>query len=197
MTSRVPKLSFFSWHVDCVVQSRRNGRTGVRVMTRDTSTKTGEPRRDRQIKELVHDPYKSKRKLREPTVCPDCLAVYHQGRWQWMEDRPKEAHEELCPACQRTRDKYPAGRVTILGPFAKDHREEIVNLARNQERKSKTEHPLDRIMGIHEESERLVIETTDIHLPRAIGEALHRSYEGELDFHYNDEEYYLDVGWKR
>jgi hypothetical protein len=165
-------------------------------MTRDTSTKTGQPRRNRQLKELVHDPYKSKRKLHEPTICPECFAVYHRGRWQWM-DRPPEAHEERCPACTRTRDKYPAGRVTITGPFAEEHRDEILRLARNTEKKAKGEHALDRIMGIQEESDGVVIETTDIHLPRAIGEALRRAYEGQLSFRYNDEEYFLAVSWRR
>jgi hypothetical protein len=163
---------------------------------RDTSTKSGQSRRDRLLRELVHDPYKSKRKLPEPTLCPECFAVYHDGRWQWRE-RPSGAHEEPCPACTRARDKYPAGQVTIEGPFSKEHREEILNLAWNQEKRQKAGHPLERIMGIDEGEDTVVITTTDIHLPRAIGEALHRAYEGDLDYRYTEEEYYLDVSWKR
>ncbi|HXV59793.1 MAG TPA: BCAM0308 family protein [Vicinamibacteria bacterium] len=163
---------------------------------RDTSTTPGKSRRDRRLQELVHDTYKSKRKLPEPTVCPECFAVYHDGRWQWRE-KPADAHEERCPACARTHDKYPAGQVTVTGPFLKEHRDEILNLAWNQEKKARGEHPLDRIMGIDEEEGMIVIKTTDIHLPRAIGEALHRAYEGELDYRYNEEEYYLDVSWER
>jgi hypothetical protein len=52
-------------------------------------------------------------------------------------------------------------------------------------------------MGIEEHEDTIVVKTTDIHLPRAIGEALHSAYEGELDYHYNEEEYSLDVSWKR
>ncbi|HEX9725290.1 MAG TPA: BCAM0308 family protein [Vicinamibacteria bacterium] len=163
---------------------------------RDSSTTSRTRRQDRRLQELVHDTYKSKRKLPEPTICPDCFAVYHDGRWQWRE-RPSAAHEEPCPACVRTRDHYPAGQVTITGPFSKEHREEILNLAWNQEIKAKAEHPLDRIMGIEEHEDTIVVKTTDIHLPRAIGEALHSAYEGELDYHYNEEEYSLDVSWKR
>lgn len=166
------------------------------AIMRDHSTSARTRRQDRRLRELVHDPYKSKRKLPEPTFCPSCTAVYHDGRWQWRE-RPSGAHEEACPACDRTRDDYPAGQVIITGPFSKVHRGEVLNLAWNLERKAKAEHPLDRIMGIEEREDALVIKTTDIHLPRAVGEALHRAYQGELEYHYNEEEYYLGVSWKR
>ena len=163
---------------------------------RDTSSFSGQARRDRLLKELVHDPYKSKRKLPEPSLCPQCFAVYQSGRWQWLE-RPSVANEVVCPACDRARDKYPAGRVTIEGPFAMAHREEILNLAWGQELKAKAEHPLDRIMHIEETPSMVVIETTDIHLPRRIGEALRRAYHGKLDYQYPEEEYYLEVKWSR
>jgi hypothetical protein len=42
-------------------------------------------RRDRLIREPEHDPYKSRRKLPEPTACPECGAVFREGRWQWVE----------------------------------------------------------------------------------------------------------------
>ncbi|MDD5035907.1 MAG: hypothetical protein PHE55_14250, partial [Methylococcaceae bacterium] len=65
-------------------------------------------RQDRLLHELVHDPYKSRSKPQEPTVCPDCGAIFHGGRWQWGET-PADAHQEPCPACHRIRDKLPAG----------------------------------------------------------------------------------------
>ena len=66
--------------------------------------------------EGVGDPYKLRRKLPEPTRCPACGAVYHEGRWQWMDRLPANAHEELCQACHRINDEYPAGIVTLKGP---------------------------------------------------------------------------------
>lgn len=38
---------------------------------------------DRRIVEHVHDPYKTRLKLAEPTVCPKCGALFHEGRWRW------------------------------------------------------------------------------------------------------------------
>lgn len=142
-----------------------------------------------------HDPYQERGKLSEPSVCGNCGAVYHQGRWQWMTP-PVDALQTLCAACRRIQENLPAGYVSIEGPFAQSHRAELVNLARNLEQREKAEHPLKRIMSIEEEDGKLLIATTDIHLARNIGDALQNAYKGELDFHYNKEEYLLRVRWR-
>lgn len=154
------------------------------------------PRRDRLIREHVHDPYKARLKRTEPTVCPQCKAVYQHGRWQWG-PAPAGAEEDLCQACHRINDKYPAGEVTLRGDFLKRHRTEIVHLARNEEKMESGEHPLNRIMDIADSGDQVLITTTDIHLPRRIGEAIHRAYEGDLDYHYEKESYFLRVRWER
>jgi hypothetical protein len=155
-----------------------------------------QPRRDRLIRERVHDPYKARVKPPDPAVCPRCGAVYETGRWHWGPPPPGVA-AQLCQACQRIEDDYPAGELTIAGGFVASHRDEIVNLARNQEALEKGERPLHRIMDIEETPDGFLIRTTDIHLPRRIGEALFRAFEGELDFHYEEEAYRIRVSWTR
>ena len=155
-----------------------------------------EARQDRLIRERVHDPYKARLKMPDPAVCPECNAVYENGRWHWGA-APEAASETTCQACQRILDKYPAGELTLRGDFLWQHRAEILHLARNQEELEKGEHPLNRIMAIEEEGDATVITTTDIHLPRRIGEALYDAYEGELDFHYEEEAYLIRVSWRR
>lgn len=146
--------------------------------------------------ELVHDSYKSSRKLHEPTRCPQCGAVYHGGRWQWL-TAPAGAHEETCPACHRIHDKFPAGHVTLEGTFLAGHRDEILHLARNREAHEKAEHPLQRIMGIEDIEGGVLITTTDTHLARNIGQAVHAAYKGELEYRYNKAENLLRVHWRR
>jgi NMD protein affecting ribosome stability and mRNA decay len=153
-------------------------------------------RRDKTYQEDEHDTYKLQEKLKEPTVCPTCGAVFHKGRWTW-ETKPAGAHEALCPACHRIQDKYPKGFVTIKGPFKDAQHEQLVGVIRNTEAKEKLEHPLSRIMGIESQSESLVISTTDTHLPRRIGEALKHAYHGELDLQYDQEEQFVRVTWTR
>ena len=153
-------------------------------------------RRDRLVQENRHDAYKAKHKLPEPTVCPQCGAVFHEGRWQWIAP-PVHALQARCAACRRIAEKLPAGYVSIEGQFARDHRDEVRNLVTHLETREKAEHPLQRIMAIEEQDDALMITTTDIHLARGIGEALEHAYKGELDFHYNKEQYLLRVRWRR
>jgi len=155
------------------------------------------PRMDRRIRERVHDPYKTRLKLPEPTICPDCGAMFHKGRWQWTAHPPADAQEETCQACHRIRDKYPAGTLTLTGGFVNGHKDEIRHLVRNQEELERDEHPLHRIMDIEETPGRIVVSTTDIHLPRRIGEALHSAFHGDLDFQYEEEADFLRVNWTR
>lgn len=144
----------------------------------------------------ILDPYQRQRKLHEPSVCPQCAAVYHEGRWQWAPPRP-DAQEELCPACRRSNDGFPAGVVTVRGAFAREHKQEIIGLARHQEEAEKNEHPMNRIINVEEDADGIVINTTDIHLPRRIGEALERAFDGALDIHFDEDGYFARVNWTR
>jgi hypothetical protein len=107
------------------------------------------------------------------------------------------AHEELCQTCHRINDHYAAGEVTIAGIFALRHKDEIRHLACHQEEQEKAEHPLHQIMDIEEQGDAIVVRTTDIHLPRRIGEARRHAYHAELDFRYEEEAYFLCVHWTR
>lgn len=154
-------------------------------------------RHDRLLQEHGHDPYKAHGKFSEPTVCPRCGAVFHLGRWQWLK-APAGAHQESCPACRRIHDDYPCGFVTLRGNFFTAHREEIMHLIHNEEKREQAEHPLKRIMAIEEtKNGGALLSTTDTHLAIGIGEALQRAYRGELKFHYNPDEYLLRVNWSR
>lgn len=156
-------------------------------------------RRDRLLKEHVHDPYMPRGKLAEPTICPVCGVVYRQGRWQWhANSSSNDAHRELCPACQRIRDKVPAGYLTLSGEFLQQHRDEIMRLVYNKEREQNAQHPLKRLMGVQDQDNGSVLLTfTDMHLPRGVGEAIERAYEGELDIQYTSEANIVRVFWRR
>lgn len=153
-------------------------------------------RHDRFVKERRHDTYRSRGKLPEATYCPDCGAVFHKGRWTWGE-APASAVHQICPACQRTHDRFPAGVVNVGGPFFAAHREEILNLIRNVEGREKGEHPLHRIMALEEGDEEVAISTTDTHLPRRLGEALVHAHGGALNFQYPEAEQLIRVTWSR
>ncbi|MGH8677929.1 MAG: BCAM0308 family protein [Burkholderiales bacterium] len=148
------------------------------------------------IEEAQHDPYRPKTKLPEPSVCPQCALVYHGGRWLETA-RPQQAAEQLCPACRRIHDRFPAGYVTLEGAFLAQHRDEILHIARNTETRERSRHPLQRIMDVEQTAERIEVTTTDLHLARRIGEAVHSAFEGTLDVNYSPNEYVVRVHWTR
>ena len=172
------------------------------MKTKGKGTSSRTPRKDQVLhwlgleKAYFHDSYKLAGKLPEPTVCPRCGALFHKGRWTWGAE-PAGAHKEPCPACRRIEDKHPAGTLQLSGPFIKTHREELFNVVRHQEEEAKKEHPLCRIMEVQESEEQIVITTTDVHLPRRIGEALWHAYHGELKLHYAEDEKLIRMTWKR
>ncbi|MCX7892694.1 MAG: BCAM0308 family protein [Burkholderiales bacterium] len=153
-------------------------------------------RREQLMDTVRHDPYQAKVKPPEPTRCPGCGAVFQKGRWTWG-TAPAGAHEELCPACRRIREKLPAGYVTLAGAFLAAHRDEILNRVRSVEAREKGEHPLERIVAVADQGAEVLVTTTSAHLARAIGEALEDAWKGELEYHYNDEDSMLRVRWAR
>lgn len=152
--------------------------------------------REQLMQELVHDPYKVIGKPPEPSTCTDCGASFRDGRWTWTAAQPGSGHA-ICPACKRIREKLPAGFVTLRGEFFGEHRDEVLSRVRHCEEAEKRDHPLQRIMAIQANGEGMLVTTTDPHLARRIGDALHKAFKGKLEFHYNKGEDLLRVTWQR
>jgi hypothetical protein len=90
------------------------------------------PRRDRTVQEYQHDTYKLRGKLKEPTVCSGCGALFHKGRWTWG-FVPIGAASTTCPAGHRAHDRYPKGLVTITGHFNESLQEQVRGVIKNTE----------------------------------------------------------------
>ena len=144
------------------------------------------------------NPYSVDKKFSEPTYCPNCELVYHEGRW--VDDSlPKDdnANEELCPACRRERDRVPEGLIYLQGSYLEDHKDEILNIAKNNEEKARTTRPLQRIMWVDEDGDSVEIATTSEHLARRIGKAINSAHKGELDIKSAKEDRLVRLYWER
>jgi hypothetical protein len=120
-------------------------------------------------------------------VCEDCGLVQHRGRWSSGAPPLTELRGGRCPACQRIRDRYPAGTIR-LHPDLLEHRAEVLRLARNLERAERSEHPLERLMGVERADDHLVITTTGVHLARRIARHLARRFHRRARIRYADGE---------
>jgi NMD protein affecting ribosome stability and mRNA decay len=152
--------------------------------------------RNKPLEPHVDDSYRTRGKYTEPTVCPECNAVYHAGHWQWL-SLPAAPTYALCPACHRIRDGAPAGYVRLEGPFLSGHSSELLAVVRNVEKKEKAERPLNRIMAVDKDEDGVTVTTTDVHLARDIGEAIRHAYQGKLTLHYGPDEKFVRVTWTR
>jgi len=152
-------------------------------------------KKDRSVRRQKHDPYKAKGKLREPSLCRQCKAVYHKGRWTW-DPAPVDSYDIVCPACERIRDNAPSGVLMLTGEFVAKHRDECLGLVRNEETRAKAEHPLARLITVKDQDQAVFVTTTDSHLARRMGEALHDAYHGTLTFRYEEDEDLIRVTWE-
>jgi hypothetical protein len=149
------------------------------------------------LSEDTGSPYYELRKYPEPTVCSVCGLVYHKGRWTNGLSAPPGASKELCPACKRTQDRNPGGVVYLDGSYLQARRDELLNVAKNQEKLAREQRPLQRIMWIKPNGSGLEIATTNFHLARRIGEAVHQAHKGELEVKYSDGDRFARVYWER
>lgn len=130
--------------------------------------------------------------------CDGCGANFTAGRWSWQAlDAHAKPESITCPACKRIAAKAAAGTVTLSGAFVLAHREEILNLVRNTEEMERKEHALERLIGIADEGDALVVTTTGMHLANRIGHALDAAYDGLTRYTYSDDKTHLDVDWER
>ena len=157
------------------------------------------------IRRNVHafaDPYIEEENLPEGGVCRRCGSVHSSGRWYPPDRPPKpvpgaESHEVLCPACRKLQDRVPGGVLRITGSFIWDHKEEILNLIRNESSKALSVNPLERIMSLQSNDGEIEITTTNEKLAQRIGRALHKAYSGTVEYKWSGDTKLARVMWHR
>ncbi len=155
--------------------------------------------RERRLK----DPYIPFKGWKEPTVCPICSALYLKKRWQFNDNllydlkQKKEIFSHKCPACRKIEDNYPMGIIDISGKFVSEHRDELVNLIRSEERHAKEKNPLERIMKMEKKNGGIHVEVTCESLALRIARILKRAYKGEHEYSLSDGDKYITIVWRR
>lgn len=151
----------------------------------------------REVRPKQHDTYVREHKAGGELVCTECGVWQRDGRWEWgpAPYLETEVKEGLCPACQRIRDRYPAGTIELPAGFLL-HRDEIAGMIENAERGEKAEHPLERLMGVEANENGLVVTTTGIHLARRIANKLERRFHARARFRYPEEQELLFVDFE-
>ena len=103
----------------------------------------------------TRDPYIPRKGPLDVGVCPECHAISRKKRWyvdeaEYVSLARTGAVLRRCPACRKIADGFPSGVVTLHGKFLQTHRDEILAIVRNEERRARETNPLERIMDIRD-----------------------------------------------
>jgi len=150
----------------------------------------------------TNDPYIPRKGAHETGVCPECHAINRKKRWYVDEEEygvlaRSGAQRRRCPACRKIADGFPSGVVTLRGRFLRAHRDEILTIARNEERRARGMNPLERIMGLREADDGVEILTTDEKLAQRIGREIRKACHGTVAYKWSEDANLLRVTWAR
>ncbi|MBI5233564.1 MAG: hypothetical protein HY880_04345 [Deltaproteobacteria bacterium] len=149
-----------------------------------------------------NDPYLPKIGPHDMAMCKKCSAVYQNKRWTFAQKAVDAAKNTklakiLCPACQKIKDNFVGGFVTIAGEFFKEHEEEILNLVKNKETRAMHNNPLDRIIKISKKKDYMEITTTTDKLAQRIGQMLKKAFNGCVEYKWSSDVKLARVMWTR
>ena len=165
-------------------------------------------------KEQVGDPYTANTPQTGFAICPECKSVYYNKRWALphpqgdtiMPKSPRSMRKSgnpvmmpelfVCPACQKIRDGYAEGFVSIRWENWLAHKADIIGLIHNEEKRASHVNPLERIMAVHTRSNGIDVETTTERMAQRIGRDLARAFKGKVQYKWSHKDKVARVQWK-
>jgi hypothetical protein len=155
-------------------------------------------------KTVTADPYLPKGAPQKISACEECRSVYKNKRWYADPElydavvKLPETGRTACPACRKIHDGFPGGIVTLMGDYVVPHKEDLMNLIRNEEARARGFNPLERVMSIKESGRgSIVISTTNEKLAQRIGRAVKKAFHGEVTYRWSHDNKLARVDWVR
>ncbi len=155
-------------------------------------------------KSATTDSYLPRGASRRISVCEGCRAVYMNKRWYIGAELDEQVSQlsdtatTVCPACLKIRDNFPGGIVTLKGDYVLEHKQDIMNLIRNEEERARGFNPLERVMSVRENGYgSIVVSTTNEKLAQRLGRAIKKAFHGEVAYHWSHDNKLVRVDWVR
>lgn len=148
------------------------------------------------------DPYAMLKAPKGPAMCRTCRAVYANKRWRVDEAEARRlaalphTQKLVCPACQKIRDDYPEGIVTLRWSDLPGHEAEIRGLIDHVEARALSVNPLERVMKVLRLRKELEVQTTNDRLAQRIGRELVRAYKGTVSYEWAHRDMMVRVTWQ-
>jgi hypothetical protein len=161
-------------------------------------------RQIRETSEHLDDPYIEGVEYHDPTRCPVCGVVYNKKRWQFIDEKDIKLSndndyiaEAKCPACRKIEDHYVMGILELYGKFISLHKDEAMNLIKNEEAREVEKNPLGRIISIKDKEDKIYIETTNEALALRLGRAIFKTFKGSIEYKFSENQKLVRVLWRR
>lgn len=134
-----------SWYTGCSSKKHKVATHRRRLSMSTKARGRGNVRTRRNLAEFdANDPYTPRFAPEETAVCTECHALYERRHWFCDEEAyfhaalQPDTHKVLCPACQKIRDGYAEGQVTLrASAFLSAHKDEIRRIIHNEEARVK------------------------------------------------------------
>jgi hypothetical protein len=149
---------------------------------------------------LERDCYLPRRSPKEIIQCTGCGAFYFRRRWTLSLpsgfSNPVQAHPIYCPACTKTRERFPGGELHLVGVEAAN-RNEIARILRNEEERARRKNPLERIMRLQATNGDWRVETTTEKLAQRLGRSIRKARGGKLQYKWGHNNKFARVIWEQ
>ncbi|HXG52688.1 MAG TPA: BCAM0308 family protein [candidate division Zixibacteria bacterium] len=132
--------------------------------------------------------------------CGGCGAYYYRRRWSLIPPAgsagPIPVNRKYCPACRKTKERYPNGELHLLNVEAAD-RGEILNILKNEQERAQQKNPLERIMNMEQAASGWKVETTTEKLAQRLGRAIRKAKGGRLAYKWSHNNKFVRVFWEK
>lgn len=150
------------------------------------------------------DSYLPRGSAQRVSLCESCHSVYRHKRWyadhemyESVRSDPKTV-QTACPACLKIRDNFPGGIITLKGSYVITHKQDLLNLIRNEEERARGFNPLERVMSVRENGfGKLIVSTTNEKLAQRLGRAIKKAFHGEVSYTWSHDNKLVRVEWER
>jgi hypothetical protein len=139
-------------------------------------------------------------RLREPSACERCGAVFVRRKWQRGRAATgallARAHWTVCPACRQVDRAEYFGRVLIRGTFVAANEDAIRRRVRNVAARAEFTQPERRLVSLERQGDVLEVLTTSQKLAHRIVHELKKVFRGRASYTWADDRSLLAT-WER
>jgi len=130
-------------------------------------------------------------RVREPTVCARCGAVFLRKTWRHThalnDEQLERAEWGFCPACQQVAQQEGQGRLLIKGAAVAQSRDAIEQRIQNVAKRAGKSQPERRLVSVDSHDGEVEVLTTSQKLAHRLAHELKKAFGGRVTYNWSDD----------